>query len=191
MTSIETFPPRNQSNYLYLHELNPSDREIVDKHLRFSGKLRMFDNIRQNLIDQIHQKKAVKNHPQGLTKDYYTKYLFEGHRSIINGGPILSALKSHLETTLVYELSTRNFDCMFIYYHLSEKPGELLYDSYNPDAWMLDPGLEMTCNDIHIMERYKTMYLDFLHEAVDALRSGPEKTRIQKLVMKLEATMTF
>jgi hypothetical protein len=74
---------------------------------------------------------------------------------------------------------------------LDQKPEELFYDSYDPEEWILDPGLEMTYDDIYIMERYKTRYLEFLHEAMDALKVGPEKTRIQKMVVKLKATMTF
>lgn len=123
---METFPKKGISKDLYLNELNAIDQKIVYKHLRLSGQIRMYENIRNHLIDQIHKNKSIKKkvryHPQGLVSKYYDKYMFENKSEIVMGTPLILLLRSELENTMVSELSTKNFNYIPIYYAVEEKP---------------------------------------------------------------------
>lgn len=160
-------------------DLDSFNKEIVTKYYKISGQINIWREINTFLIEQIHHKKSLyrrgKYSPQDrITKHYYDYYLFRGQKQLTDLDDYPCPFESYLENLLIYELTTKRFNYLHVYYHTQENP---LVFIFNKDEWILSEGVEMTPNDIIIMEKLKSRFLLFIESCVDACRSRPEEYR--------------
>lgn len=162
----------NKLSNIPYEDLDPINKEIVTKHYVIAGFIRKWSNIQNWLIDQFHDKKAIwKNGkyylPNSQSKLYYQQYLFWGKHGSSTMDPYPSMFNCHLENVLIRELKTDKFDFISVYYGHDIKPEYLKYDTFNKDDWILSQDQSMTLEDIAIMERFKTQFLEFLNYCVN------------------------
>ena len=164
---IRPFPERTRHGDLYYDELDDFNKNIVLRHLKIAGKIAMWVNIRKFLKDQIHHKKSksTKNksyYPvNSITRHYYTNYIFLGKKNITSWDYFPSQFNSKMENIMIEEMTTKNFNYIPIYYCLEDKPSELHFSDFDENEWVLSEGLEMSRNDIQIVEKYKILFVDF------------------------------
>lgn len=175
--NISDFPfsTFSRNNYIFYKDLDVINKETVTKHLKIAGEIFKWFNITDFLIDEIHEKKSIykrgKYKPVDQTTDYYyKKFLFKGKKRITSCDIFPSAFKCYLEDVMYTELTIKNFDFTSIYYSHSQKPQELKYDDFDKNEWSLSEGLQMTQNDLYIMEKYKEQFLDFVERCLNMLK---------------------
>ena len=99
-----------------------------------------------------------------------TKWLYKGRKQISTMDVFPSKFKAYLEDVLVKELKTNRFNYIAIYYRHDEKPDELRYEEFDKNEWLLSEGLQMSPNDIYVMEKYKESFLNFFDRCVNMLK---------------------
>lgn len=132
----------------------------------------MWDNIRKFLKDQTHHKKSkpTKNksyYPvNSITRHYYNNYIYLGKQNITSFDYFPCLFNAKMENIMIEEMTTKNFNYIPIYYCHEDKPRELYFSEFDENEWLLSEGLEMSLNDIQIMEKYKIQFINFLDRCI-------------------------
>lgn len=169
MDVIRPFPPKQHETDLYYDELDNFNKKIVLKHLKISGKINTWIEIRRYLIKQIQDEKCKQTlkryKPLSILAEIYHKdYL------MFNKFDNLSIYKCYLENTMIKEMTTNRMNYINIYYANVEKPNDFKYMEFNEEEWKLSKGQNMNDNDCQIMEKFKNGLLVFLNECVDLMK---------------------
>lgn len=167
--SISRFPSNGYPDDILYEDLDPINREIVTKHLKISGEIKMWDNIKSWLIDQIHHKKSVIIKGKYIPTDKITSHYYN-KKQLTSFDKFPSAFQCYLEELLVDELKTTNFNFIAVYYGHDSKPDELKYSDFDKNEWILSEGLQMTLDDVTIMEKYKRNFINFVDSCVNMLK---------------------
>lgn len=193
--------PHGRRDDIYYHDLDPANKQIVLKHLKIDGELMMWDNIRDYLIEQIHQKKSTRTFRAGCVtykishatcQYYYRNYLF-AKRRVLSSIDFPGAFKSRLENVLIRELTTPNFNYITVYYNEDAKPDELKFSHYDQDEWLLSDGPEMSENDVSIMEKYKMGFITLLVKCTTIVQEFEEDidNRCRRETKRIMKAMNF
>lgn len=198
-TLLRPFPQKTRKGDLYFDELDNRDQKIVLKHLKISGKINDFFEIRNWLLKQMQEKKCIKkNHgtlfvpSDSVTKYYYNNYMLTGKK--------MSFLFPHMfrinmENVFRKEMDTTHFNYEEIYIDNEKIPDDFRFNKFNENEWILSDGAEMSPEDEDIMEKYKTGFINFLNRCVQRLnkyeldyqkRCAKEVNRIEKLMDKFK-----
>lgn len=160
---------------LLYEELDPINKAIVLKHYELSGAIRKWEKIISFLIQQMHHKKGklkrTKFHIEDpTTKYYYDKFLFHGgtERSSLN--PYPCRFRSELDNALMRS-ATNRFNYVDVYYNETKIPDELRFDTPDEGEWLLSEGLTMNQEDIAIMIKYSTQFINHVDHCLSVART--------------------
>lgn len=165
--NIRPFPRKEKNDDLYYDELDNHNKKIVLVHLKRAGKINMWTDIQQYLCRQIQNNKSkrlltrYKPYCQ-LVDHYYKNYL------LINNFDLFD-FKNHLENALCKEMTTDKMNRLNIYFSHELKPDDLKFSDFDKNEWKLSISLDMTNNDIAIMEKFKNNLLLFLEECLQVM----------------------
>lgn len=163
--NIREFPRKGRDDDLYFDELDDYNKKIVLKHLEFKSKLHMFYEIKNHLIDQIHElkcKKKVNYIPKNaIVNEYYNK-LFN---NCCNNN-IYNKYKCCLENVMIKQLKTKKFNYIPIYYSDEEKTDDFWLCKINKNEWILSNGELLNNLDIDLINKYIQDYYDVAKECI-------------------------
>ncbi len=69
-----------------------------------------------------------------------------------------------MEEVLIKDIGHNKFNYISFYYDHESKPEELQFSDFNKNEWLLTKGLDMTPDDITIMEKFKNLLLNLMEE---------------------------
>ena len=165
---MRPFPKKEKNDDLYYDELDNHNKKIVLAHLKRAGGINMWWNIRQYLCGQIQNNKSKRTPTRykpycQLVNHYYRNYL------LINNFDLFD-FKSHMENALFSEMTTDKMNRLDIYFNHELKPEDLKFSDFDKNEWKLSNEIDMTNNDVAIMEKFKNNLLVFLEECLQIMR---------------------
>ena len=174
--------------------LPQEQRELVDTHLRLSGGIRKWEQINSYLIAQMHHKKGTmkrrKYHiPNESARRYYDCYLFRGKQEIGTSDAFPCEFRGELENVLFSQVPLESkIDLLGVYY-AEKKTKHFGYCDFEKSEWSLEEVKEMSEKDVEVMKKFKTGFVEFLHQCVDVLNKHNRPKTCAKEVTRIEKVM--
>lgn len=191
---------QKQVNFLQLSERG---KQTVTRHEQYAKEICELINIRQFLIDQIHQKKSTKDKDTGRytltlirTEEVYGDILFLKLDCVDESNDWSSLYRSDFQDILHDELDKKDRACVFesIYYHWEVSNCCLAYTNapINLKEWTLSTDMHTWTNeDETIIARYIAKLYYFLTEKfVIIKKTGRETECHQKWIDRVKPLIT-
>lgn len=184
--------PQEQINFL---ELSEHGKRTITRHEQYAKEMYEILNIRNYLINQIHQKKLFVDKDDdcyipvlGRPGIVYTVALFLGLDCADGPNDWSTIYKSDLESILFDELDKQDqaYDVKSVYYGRNIPEDSVMYEKAPIDTqdWILSDGLHVWLNeDETIIARYIAKLHCFLTEKLDVIKkTGRSSERHQEWI---------
>lgn len=177
-------------------------KTIIVKHLKLSGDVHKWYNIRDFLIEEMHKKKStlkrMKYHiVDSLAKQYYLNVLFSNRKGNSSWDGFPSAFKCDLEEVLFLELPTNacaelrkiGVDLIDVYYGHEDKEKSIKFDEFDQEEWKLQEGTTFQDNDIKVLRHFINEFLYHMDDWIKIIEESIGKKKAagcRKVYKKLE-----
>jgi hypothetical protein len=136
-------------------------REIALRHAGIALEIQRLYDVRDRLIDQVHQKKSKprrgsKYTPCPAVDGIYRKVLFMKRKGISSSSTFPASFLDNGERAMEEELAARQFmdekyDAMDVYRNLPTT-------TFADDEWQLDVGFELSDRELALFDRFLDQY---------------------------------
>lgn len=166
--------------WVWVYEIkDKTQKQIILKHLKFCGEMRMWHFIQLWLIQQVKVRKCIsfqfeRYHFTKTTGNYYERFFYHSYKDRITDVDVfLGLFRALLDKGLCNDYKKyprpKTSKCSTIddiYYSSHNKPEDIRFSDFNYHKWIISEGPELSPGDLDLLNKYKEGVIGFMERSI-------------------------